>query len=314
MRSSEEAKITHRERLAERIEKITKDQIKSKQINEKGSEEKNRPCPRRTMTTTSLPSLALPPQPSPPPSPPPDEFVCPLTLEVMDVPMMDRYGHNFERSAILEWLDRDNNRCCPLTRRPMSLRDLVTNRPLQAKIDFYKYQQRQRQLQRQQMDTTASTSTYRGIDEDYLDDEEYDDSAWRRRQQHQLEGDWSFDGGEYEDLPPVYAPKAFELRQQQQRTRTSATRIVWEDVDRVHEEGIAAADDSTGSNGNSNDDTDGGSVASPTTRTRRTFQNILHPSRLVVGQHRHWHLPRVLQHHHRQQQQHGNNQHLHHHQ
>ena len=34
----------------------------------------------------------------------PDEYICPLTLEIMDKPLMNRYGHNFERDAILACL------------------------------------------------------------------------------------------------------------------------------------------------------------------------------------------------------------------
>jgi len=67
----------------------------------------------------------------------PDEFICPLTLEIMRSPMMNKYGFNFERNAILEWLQRGHFQC-PLTRKPMTLRDLVSNRPLKAKIDWWR--------------------------------------------------------------------------------------------------------------------------------------------------------------------------------
>ena len=48
--------------------------------------------------------------------------------------MMNRAGHSFERSAILEWLGRGSGQC-PLTRLPMKLSDLVHNRALQRKIE-----------------------------------------------------------------------------------------------------------------------------------------------------------------------------------
>jgi hypothetical protein len=71
-------------------------------------------------------------------SPDPDEFVCPLTSEVMREPVMTRWGHNFERSALLEWIGRGNH-MCPLTRNPMSLiKDVIVNRSLKARIDEWR--------------------------------------------------------------------------------------------------------------------------------------------------------------------------------
>ena len=69
---------------------------------------------------------------------PPDEFLCPLTLEVMNVPLMTRWGHSFERNVLLKWIDTHHN--CPLTRNPISLSDVVVNRPLQARIQYWKHQ------------------------------------------------------------------------------------------------------------------------------------------------------------------------------
>jgi hypothetical protein len=63
----------------------------------------------------------------------PDEFICPLTLELMHDPVMTRYGNSYERSAILKWVGSGNPHC-PLTRRPLHLFDLVTNHQLRFKI------------------------------------------------------------------------------------------------------------------------------------------------------------------------------------
>jgi hypothetical protein len=63
---------------------------------------------------------------------PPEYFYCPLSFEVMKEPVMTRWGHNFERSAIVEWIQQ--NGVCPLTRNPMTLKDLVINRALQDQI------------------------------------------------------------------------------------------------------------------------------------------------------------------------------------
>ena len=63
----------------------------------------------------------------------PEEFICPLTLQVFEYPLMSRHGMNYERAAIVEWLDRGNN-SCPLTRKPLDLAGLINNRPLKQRI------------------------------------------------------------------------------------------------------------------------------------------------------------------------------------
>ena len=62
----------------------------------------------------------------------PEEFICPLTLEVMVHPVMSIHGHSFEKDAIFDWLQ--SNPVCPLTREPMRLSRLVTNENLRRKI------------------------------------------------------------------------------------------------------------------------------------------------------------------------------------
>lgn len=64
--------------------------------------------------------------------PVPDEFICPITLEVMTCPVTTKYGLTFDRRAIKEWLHR--NSTCPLTRQPLTLNDLVPNQTLQTAI------------------------------------------------------------------------------------------------------------------------------------------------------------------------------------
>jgi U-box domain len=67
----------------------------------------------------------------------PHEFVCPLTLEIFQDPLMDRRGMNFERDAIVEWLNR-GNLTCPLTREPLGYRSLVPNVNLRARVEQWK--------------------------------------------------------------------------------------------------------------------------------------------------------------------------------
>ncbi|OEU14587.1 hypothetical protein FRACYDRAFT_269613 [Fragilariopsis cylindrus CCMP1102] len=54
-----------------------------------------------------------------PVSHPPQNYICPLTLQLMEDPVNDECGHTFERRAILDWLKTSGNGCCPLSRKPM---------------------------------------------------------------------------------------------------------------------------------------------------------------------------------------------------
>jgi len=63
----------------------------------------------------------------------PEEFICPLTMQLMQDPVMSRYGQSYERDAILSWLSRGHDEC-PCTRQPLRLRDLVTNHKLRQQI------------------------------------------------------------------------------------------------------------------------------------------------------------------------------------
>ena len=62
----------------------------------------------------------------------PDEFICPITNEIMINPLMSVHGFSFEREAIFEWLQKHTT--CPLSRRELTASKLVTNHSLQEKI------------------------------------------------------------------------------------------------------------------------------------------------------------------------------------
>jgi hypothetical protein len=66
----------------------------------------------------------------------PSEFYCPITCAIMRDPLMCRSGQSYERSAILVWIQKHGN-TCPLTRMPLSARDLVSNRALQYRINSW---------------------------------------------------------------------------------------------------------------------------------------------------------------------------------
>jgi U-box domain len=63
----------------------------------------------------------------------PADFFCPITHQVMQDPLLSRYGQSYERHAILTWLEGHGN-ACPLTRQPMAVSDLIQNRALKSKI------------------------------------------------------------------------------------------------------------------------------------------------------------------------------------
>jgi len=67
----------------------------------------------------------------------PEAFLCPLTLELMEDPVMTREGKNFEREAIVEWLNRGNV-TCPLTRQPLTFSKLIPNASLRLQIEIWK--------------------------------------------------------------------------------------------------------------------------------------------------------------------------------
>ena len=63
----------------------------------------------------------------------PEHFVCPLTLEVMEDPLMNRFGRSYERAAILHWITTKSP-TCPMTRQPLKVTDLVPNNRLRKEI------------------------------------------------------------------------------------------------------------------------------------------------------------------------------------
>eukprot|EP00934_Nitzschia_sp_Nitz4_P004816 Nitzschia sp. Nitz4//scaffold15_size197535//46383//46892//NITZ4_001563-RA/size197535-processed-gene-0.60-mRNA-1//-1//CDS//3329537670//4806//frame0 len=64
----------------------------------------------------------------------PDEYICPISLGVMKDPVMSRDGKNYEKRAILQWLNRGNGHC-PLTRQPLKASLLVPNTTLKRSIE-----------------------------------------------------------------------------------------------------------------------------------------------------------------------------------
>mmetsp|Transcript_21922 Transcript_21922/g.35275 ORF Transcript_21922/g.35275 Transcript_21922/m.35275 type:complete len:232 (+) Transcript_21922:130-825(+) len=63
----------------------------------------------------------------------PEEFLCPISLCVMKDPVVSKNGQNYDRDAILQWL-QSGNTTCPLTRQALSLGNLVPNHKLKMNI------------------------------------------------------------------------------------------------------------------------------------------------------------------------------------
>ena len=63
----------------------------------------------------------------------PEEFICPISFDLMTQPLVSIYGHHYQKAAILGWLS-EGHRTCPLTRKPLTLRMLVSDSRLQSMI------------------------------------------------------------------------------------------------------------------------------------------------------------------------------------
>ena len=63
----------------------------------------------------------------------PENFVCPISFDLMTDPLVSIYGHHYQRAAILGWL-KEGNCTCPLTRKPLTLGMLVSDSRLQSMI------------------------------------------------------------------------------------------------------------------------------------------------------------------------------------
>lgn len=66
----------------------------------------------------------------------PNEFVCPITMEIMTDPVVMPDGQTYERSAIARHLS--NNPTSPITRQPMSMADAKVNYALKSLIDRFR--------------------------------------------------------------------------------------------------------------------------------------------------------------------------------
>ena len=71
----------------------------------------------------------------------PDEFLCPITYEIMTNPVVASDGHSYERAAIEQYYAQEGNRTSPLTRAQLEIDGgrlrLFPNIALRKRIDDY---------------------------------------------------------------------------------------------------------------------------------------------------------------------------------
>lgn len=84
----------------------------------------------------------------------PPSFVCPLTRKLMEDPVMDTCAHTFERGAICRWVEAHD--CCPISRKPMHLDDLISNHSLAERIERWQWEQENRILIHESISPSSS--------------------------------------------------------------------------------------------------------------------------------------------------------------
>lgn len=62
-----------------------------------------------------------------------DDFLCPITLEIMNDPVICEDGYTYERTSIMSI----HNSLSPMTRQPINKSKLIPNRALKSAIDRF---------------------------------------------------------------------------------------------------------------------------------------------------------------------------------
>ncbi|KPP77542.1 WD repeat, SAM and U-box domain-containing protein 1-like [Scleropages formosus] len=70
----------------------------------------------------------------------PDEFLCPITREIMKDPVLAADGYSYEREAIEDWI-KAKNRSSPMTNLPLPTTTVTPNRTLKMAISRWKASQ-----------------------------------------------------------------------------------------------------------------------------------------------------------------------------
>ena len=67
----------------------------------------------------------------------PENFLCPITCDVMHDPVSAKDGHTYERSAIQRWFG-EGKRSSPVTNAVMPSTDLVPNHSMKSQISSWR--------------------------------------------------------------------------------------------------------------------------------------------------------------------------------
>ncbi len=65
-----------------------------------------------------------------------NSFICPISKKMMDNPVITPYGTTYEESAILNWIEKNNNDY--ITKKPLNKNMLAKNLILEATMKEYK--------------------------------------------------------------------------------------------------------------------------------------------------------------------------------
>jgi hypothetical protein len=132
----------------------------------------------------------------------PEHFICPISLEIMRDPVMNKGGQNYDRRSILQWLHRGNKNC-PLTRQPLAPSQLAPNTALWKTIQEWKKEQGMETEQEEDeeaetlflnkvgmitIDAEVETSTPKVTNED---DEDGDDLTYLRELYDEILESWA---------------------------------------------------------------------------------------------------------------------------
>jgi hypothetical protein len=68
----------------------------------------------------------------------PDEFLCPISYELMEDPVITPAGITYEREVAEDWIGKHHTEPTLRDKMPMEIKDLVPNLGLKAAIEWYK--------------------------------------------------------------------------------------------------------------------------------------------------------------------------------
>jgi len=128
--SSESAKKKKEKDKPKEKEVKEKDKLKEKEakekdkLKEKEAKEKDKPKEEENKSTEQEGNEI------------PQDFLCPITQDIMVEPVLAEDGHTYEKKSIQEWLDKHGT--SPITRDKISNKILIINRNLKNQIDQYR--------------------------------------------------------------------------------------------------------------------------------------------------------------------------------